>query len=144
MDFNPRSHKGSDVVLLLFDNSFFNFNPRSHKGSDIANFTFRWQDCDFNPRSHKGSDLSRTSSKHWKHISIHAPTRGATPKKAGYADSRLFQSTLPQGERQVDLLIWGLYKNFNPRSHKGSDLPIICNIKMLVNFNPRSHKGSDS
>ena len=77
-------------------------------------------------------------------ISIHAPTRGATP-----------------GARTLDTLI----KNFNPRSHEGSDA-MKCNNKRKCAisihaptrgatvarvysgvqpyyFNPRSHEGSD-
>ena len=55
----------------------------------------------FNPRSHKGSDDSQTfpSFRHLT-ISIHAPTRGATQYCANCACKALFQSTLPQGERQ--------------------------------------------
>ena len=33
---------------------------------------------DFNPRSHEGSDDKRFYKKEFQHISIHAPTRGAT------------------------------------------------------------------
>ena len=78
-------------------------------------------------------------------ISIHAPTRGAT----GFG-----------GIRSSD------YKDFNPRSHKGSDAfpPLQSSVRYPIsihaptrgatksfvspksksnNFNPRSHKGSD-
>ena len=77
-------------------------------------------------------------------ISIHAPTRGATPtsstriKESGGFQSTLpqgerqlpecfldcvslFQSTLPQGERRYQKPVRFWYRNFNPRSHKGSD-----------------------
>ena len=77
-------------------------------------------------------------------ISIHAPTRGATvyDDVAPYAkefQSTLpqgerrqsasrkstpyqFQSTLPQGERHVLALLGFCVHDFNPRSHKGSDV----------------------
>ena len=35
-------------------------------------------------------------------------------------------------------------RNFNPRSHKGSDSVTKLQALFLYNFNPRSHKGSDS
>ena len=99
-------------------------------------------------------------------ISIHAPTRGATPMSKLSSANSLFQSTLPQGERQLSgspyLMI---SSDFNPRSHKGSDVlpPSVSPHKstfqstlpqgerhnkyiidnMIVHFNPRSHKGSD-
>ena len=78
-DFNPRSHKGSDLRRLRYDQCNHNFNPRSHKGSDLG----------------LGATLTGLA------ISIHAPTRGATSlaviSVSSYAG---FQSTLPQGERR--------------------------------------------
>ena len=54
------------------------FNPRSHKGSDrLRAFGWRWKQY-FNPRSHKGSDGRAMPS---------------------IAPIKIFQSTLPQGER---------------------------------------------
>ena len=55
-------------------------------------------------------------------ISIHAPTRGAT--RHNHNENRSF-------------------RNFNPRSHKGSDRNCYDAILERGNFNPRSHKGSD-
>ena len=58
------------------------------------------------------------------YISIHAPTRGATrPSRWKSARGRSFQSTLPRGERQYSFPVKALKrKDFNPRSHAGSDL----------------------
>ena len=56
-----------------------------------------------------------------KLISIHAPTRGATKRR--------------DFSRHV--------KNFNPRSHKGSDANPDPKFLAFSYFNPRSHKGSD-
>ena len=145
-DFNPRSHKGSDMDKTAVYTTSGNFNPRSHKGSDKPDSANGWYPRefqstlpqgerrgiglsvpgvgdDFNPRSHKGSDRMRTR-RTW---------------------------------------IWTFY--FNPRSHKGSDgaiwfLPRSGSISIHAptrgatkswsfggscsrNFNPRSHKGSD-
>ena len=55
-----------------------NFNPRSHKGSDNFFVHTMFQIPYFNPRSHKGSDLPYNHIYYYKAISIHAPTRGAT------------------------------------------------------------------
>ena len=78
MNFNPRSHEGSDdfFAIHLFRNP--NFNPRSHEGSDEHRQKHREAQRNFNPRSHEGSD-----GRYWRtvsrfRISIHAPTRGAT------------------------------------------------------------------
>ena len=55
----------------------------------------------FNPRSHKGSDGWIVKEFIKSLISIHAPTRGATKSApTDIVPEGLFQSTLPQGERQ--------------------------------------------
>ena len=78
---------------------------------------------DFNPRSHKGSDLYIfLTVPVLRRISIHAPTRGATTRNGLTMKAVIFQSTLPQGERQErNVAEFNIYDNFNPRSHKGSD-----------------------
>ena len=63
-----------------------------------------------------------------KHISIHAPTRGATKKGSGKTTLMTFQSTLPQGERRIVVFYFIVSHYFNPRSHKGSD-----SFKKVVN-----------
>ena len=78
-DFNPRSHKGSDNSGVIDRSAKTNFNPRSHKGSDKNACLDPGGRSDFNPRSHKGSDVSVIEGAVKIIISIHAPTRGATP-----------------------------------------------------------------
>ena len=58
---------------------FKDFNPRSHKGSDDTIISQSTTIFYFNPRSHKGSDRASVLLS---------------------SDQNLFQSTLPQGERQ--------------------------------------------
>ena len=101
LNFNPRSHEGSDE----YDGQPFieieDFNPRSHEGSDkyrsaLVAVSFLFQStlprgerhfygimftvitAYFNPRSHEGSDKRRGFLFLFLIISIHAPTRGAT------------------------------------------------------------------
>ena len=99
-------------------------------------------------------------------ISIHAPTRGATPwhflilKYVCYFNPRshegsdalrysfhtsvhIFQSTLPRGERLLLHLLVPQTQNFNPRSHEGSDHISPYKGCCRIYFNPRSHEGSD-
>ena len=55
-------------------------------------------------------------------ISIHAPTRGATVKIILWVSTSTFQSTLPRGERRGGMTsVVSNQKDFNPRSHEGSD-----------------------
>ena len=56
--FNPRSYKRSDGLSAIVKTSFFYFNPRSYKRSD---------------------PVTAAMSAKLGDISIHAPTRGATP-----------------------------------------------------------------
>ena len=77
-------------------------------------------------------------------ISIHAPTRGATTLQLISLAAELFQSTLPRGERRKSCLVPPCCKNFNPRSHEGSDIPVTLIICWFIDFNPRSHEGSDT
>ena len=60
-------------------------------------------------------------------ISIHAPTRGATAQcSISRRVSRVFQSTLPRGERHMVLFVKRTtHRDFNPRSHEGSDSNFI-------------------
>ena len=56
-----------------------NFNPRSHEGSDQVSFSPLPLNLYFNPRSHEGSDSPRVMPvPPVSAISIHAPTKGAT------------------------------------------------------------------
>ena len=76
-------------------------------------------------------------------ISIHAPTRGATPSKHLICHRNLFQSTLPRGERpQIDRCIDVnlIFQSTLPRGERHVDgIP----FKGIWDFNPRSHEGSD-
>ena len=83
-DFNPRSHERSDLPAACQDNIYSHY---------------------FNPRSHERSDRRRRGTEPHRHISIHAPTRGATNQPTKHSKERKeFQSTLPREER---LSAWG-------------------------------------
>ena len=76
-------------------------------------------------------------------ISIHAPTRGATHLCVMIDLSNRFQSTLPREERRSirSLISFGI--DFNPRSHERSDGGRIMSKYEYLDFNPRSHERSD-
>ena len=59
-----------------------------------------------------------------------------------YCD-RIFQSTLPRGERQRRCCSYLLSRHFNPRSREGSDPIGESRSALISNFNPRSREGSD-
>ena len=78
MNFNPRSHEGSDGLFIVMLMMGTNFNPRSHEGSDGIRSVRLHLTRYFNPRSHEGSDNENLCRYGCTNISIHAPTRGAT------------------------------------------------------------------
>ena len=114
--------RGATAQILCYVLDDIDFNPRSHEGSDMCPWIFLYHELNFNPRSHEGSDLCRRWIRRSIMISIHAPTRGATcfthydfpfllyfnPRSHEGSDRYLliiflladrFQSTLPRGER---------------------------------------------
>ena len=121
-NFNPRSYKRSDLITNKQACAVSDFNPRSYKRSDFITGAFSHDYKDFNPRSYKRSDLSDLPPFAPPDISIHAPTRGATPSvpidvsicsisihaptrgatihSVMFYSKNTFQSTLLQEERQ--------------------------------------------
>ena len=143
-NFNPRSHKGNDLVrhdhvsvfrisihvptrgttiFIRTDRNYVgDFNPRSHKGNDGAFRCISPSLFYFNPRSHKGNDSIRA----W----------------GPYITSQ-FQSTFPQGERRL------YRKDFGESPGISIHVPTRGTTgsgeaqEIPGNFNPRSHKGND-
>ena len=122
--FNPRSHVGSDHLYTMCVRCLLSFNPRSHVGSDSYFFKILSTLLLFQstlPRRERHEDTSRTDR--LASVSIHAPTEGATdPHHRCQKDCvvsihastwgatnyrtekkpvKMFQSTLPRGERRV-------------------------------------------
>ena len=97
---------------------------------------------DFNPRSREGSDPCRIrQSVFWDDISILAPARGATKYLTHIAAVRLFQSSLPRGERLVIGSGCGSSSDFSPRSREGSDSLAKFNITRVLGFQSSLPRG---
>ena len=125
--FNPRSHTGSDhlsSVLLTSLSMFQSTLPHGERhvrplpvwrhnrfqstlphGERPKKVGAIYRTMRFNPRSHTGSDQAARLSKAVYKVSIHAPTRGATPCRTIKCETR---------------------PCFNPRSHTGSDTNRLC------------------
>ena len=121
-----------------------NFNPRSHKGSDalVPDVAFETLISIHAPT--RGATLTVFTRRYLYYISIHAPTRGAT--NWSHKPVPPFDNFNPRSHKGSDLLPSSNYhdhNDFNPRSHKGSDHTQSATIIKPTNFNPRSHKGSD-
>ena len=122
LNFNPRSHAGSDARSERPGAEIQDFNPRSHAGSDGSEMPAEIRAFISIHAPTRGATLCdlRHKREHW--ISIHAPTRGATAGLVSlFQGSLIFQSTLPRGERRQPGFYPPLPVDFNPRSHAGSD-----------------------
>ena len=95
----PREERRSCRLSLLLVPVFQSTLPREERHMKTApGIFFR----DFNPRSHERSDhFQRTLWRLLCHISIHAPTRGATSPGTTPLRWHWFQSTLPREERRA-------------------------------------------
>ena len=144
-DFNPRSYKRSDEMLLRIRTTVWISIHAPTRGATVVG-------------SLKAVQLHI--------ISIHAPTRGATghnmanvvrlvfqstllqeERRSEYPPIihiPLFQSTLLQEERRLSLEPGNQIPDFNPRSYKRSDFLVIVSQVKADYFNPRSYKRSDT
>ena len=78
------------------------------------------------------------------YISILAPTRGATIFGMMYTDPVKISILAPtRGATQRLPSHSPKGRNFNPRSHEGSDVVTLHRLGIQFYFNPRSHEGSD-
>ena len=125
------------IQLILFQST----HPRGVR-LDTSNMTFvtaMFQST--HPRGvrlHTGSS-STASCK----VSIHAPTRGATPYYTYAYVYSLFQSTHPRGVRPQSCHREILAGCFNPRTHEGCDSVSGFGTQGGTRFNPRTHEGCD-
>ena len=116
--------RGATMAATSLTWKDLDFNPRSYKRSDILILPCLPSGTYFNPRSYKRSDDSYWRKQPKSKISIHAPTRGATygtTTALGY--DFIFQSTLLQEERQqkctiILILICNNYCIVSIKSHQ--------------------------
>ena len=121
------------------------FNPRSHEGSDLLNvgdWLTGWMFQSTLPRRERRR-LRRNSFSH-SSVSIHAPTKGATPISIFLSFGCVVSIHAPTK---------GATGRSDSRDHshsvsihaptKGATEACIANIDDMLGFNPRSHEGSD-
>ena len=122
----------------------FYFNPRTHVGCDSV-FRFNLSKMvNFNPRTHVGCDMEIAEIHGVFHISIHAPTWGATlPERRLRSITTISIHAPTWGATRKAVLSTCPSTNFNPRTHVGCDARFITLVLLLSNFNPRTHVGCD-
>ncbi len=164
-NFNPRSHEGSDpkVEAAIHDYLISIHAPTKGATKVLSDNFLRL--CNFNPRSHEGSDEDFYRVAYAHEFQSTLPRRERLSSSENLLTSTRFQSTLPRRERLEHITLTYRVKDFNPRSHEGSDsrsgvyysqserfqstLPrrerqirMSCRTQGQY-FNPRSHEGSD-
>ena len=119
--FNPRTHTGCDIIKLRLGSEqvvsihaptrgatslLFSLDVETEFQSTHPHGVRRGRACNghhperFNPRTHTGCDhRGRLLIAVHQHVSIHAPTRGATFPNISKAMEEGFQSTHPHGVR---------------------------------------------
>ena len=143
-NFNPHSHAGSDIPLIVSSTFFFISIHTPTQGVTPCFWGSFRAFCDFNPHSHAGSDPYRHwQLNKWYLISIHTPTQGVTSDLPHYRLSGQFQSTLPRRDWLWRYCPIVRLSNFNPHSHAGSDGGSGAAGPAGSDFNPHSHAGSD-
>ena len=122
ISFNPRTHTGCDVRIVIDPIPSLCFNPRTHTGCDIVLLFYHNANISFNPRTHTGCDTGLR-----------------------YSDvyNLRFQSTHPHGVRRLSSEVTGKDVSFNPRTHTGCDEIDFIFSTITRSFNPRTHTGCD-
>ena len=144
-NFNPRSHEGSDrdvcgydtaakisihaptrgatIAFSVFSVPLRNFNPRSHEGSDNADLNMRSSKQKFQSTLPRGERLWQGFTAEYNPIiSIHAPTRGATTDSSKAVGADIISIHAPTRGATIAFSVFSVpLRNFNPRSHEGSD-----------------------
>ena len=99
------------------------FNPRSHKGSDLLTRPERRERTKFQSTLPQGERPFTTEEAAWKRLFQSTLPQGERRYQIGRMCRGIaFQSTLPQGERLNVIFLPPKAHYFNPRSHKGSDV----------------------
>ena len=116
----PRGERHSRVYLCSVS---INFNPRSHEGSDKYLVADAKKVADFNPRSHEGSDaICRLKQPKGLLFQSTLP-RGERPILYDFLPciKQDFNPRSHEGSDQTNKNRVISYIHFNPRSHEGSD-----------------------
>ena len=141
--FNPRSLTGATSTLRCSCHGSEDFNPRSLTGATTYVGTYYKRKADFNPRSLTGATYCWFEFTRQNKISIHAPSRERRHVRPIQASTWvIFQSTLPHGSDQAELLYLSVCYHFNPRSLTGATSTLRCSCHGSEDFNPRSLTGA--
>ena len=144
VDFNPRSRVGSDRKLGSLGGAVIISIHAPAWGATMLLLTGSMCRRHFNPRSRVGSDFLAPEGAYGHNISIHAPAWGATSYQNKGEIKKIFQSTLPRGERRSLPPRGRMGITFQSTLPRGERLSYQNKEEKKQYFNPRSRVGSDS
>ena len=97
--FQSTRPRGARHELGIEMTQFPEFQSTRPRGARRKSFSSLCSHRSFNPRAHVGRDKNKEKLIKKNHVSIHAPTWGATLYKLGVSIKFWFQSTRPRGAR---------------------------------------------
>ena len=102
--------------------------------------TFRFQST----HPHGVRQASTSGKSGYRFVSIHAPTRGATPSLVSSSAIKSVSIHAPtRGATGSPRFYLAIVLSFNPRTHTGCDTVQLSVTLFHVSFNPRTHTGCD-
>ena len=164
--FNPHTHAGCDIAILVLASQVIGFNPHTHAGCDIVRSANpNISDC-FNPHTHAGCDslIALEVYLHYGFQSTH-PRRVWLLSINRKMSILMFQSTHPRRVWPLEVYLHYGNLSFNPHTHAGCDInscnwipsalvsihtptqgvTLVCRLfpLLIYSFNPHTHAGCD-
>ena len=141
--FNPRAHAGRDCPALRGSSGKPHFNPRAHAGRDLGVIQYL---VDVEISIHaptRGATPLVSPCVCSPQISIHAPTRGATRRRNGVdvpAPISIHAPTRGATVALLPLILSDEFQSTRPRGARHLRRRLPCRHRY---FNPRAHAGRD-
>ena len=133
--FNSRSHAGSDLVSVVFVDASTRFQFTLPRGERLVQNSLAFEPSLFQftlPRGERQTaDCNHLSV---TLISIHAPTRGATAGPGVCAVRLPISIHAPTRGATAFAMLFSMVRNFNSRSHAGSDFRSKSATRLAMEF----------
>ena len=120
------------------------FNPRAHAGRDPVGGVDSVLSLFQSTRPRGARLLEYVKKFSVTFVSIHAPTRGATPAEVSRCTTCSVSIHAPTRGATSPTAATRSQRGFNPRAHAGRDQTIRATTLYWKGFNPRAHAGRDA
>ena len=133
----PRGARLAPAAWTVFRSMFQSTRPRGARPQSFVTLAAVGR---FNPRAHAGRDSKTENLSGVNRVSIHAPTRGATPSISFTLLPFWFQSTRPRGARRTEFCYSccaGTFQSTRPRGARRLPLHFSRRGKAFQSTRPR-------